>query len=322
MKHSLAMSAIIRKFGFRFSIVAVISRKINSSTSFSLKIRTALTGSPTYFGSLNLIVFTRPCSFSNRQGITLVRSMLQIHEVLQQLHSEFMAFLRMKLDTRDIALLIGGHEIESIMRPGQDIPLVRENDMIGMNKIKPCPFIHPPEQTVFLQHMHRVPSHVRDLPLIGRIIEAEPDCSRVHPSQARQCPFLAVFRHELHAETDPQDRNFFPEDLVAQDPHEPSRFEIPHSVIERSHSGQYDFVRRNDVFRSRCHHRVMVDLFQHVPDGSKISHPVIYDRKQREDLARKSTAAEPVVYSPWKTDTTESGTQHKGPNTIAKSTRC
>ena len=46
-----------------------MSRTISSSASFSLKILTALIGSPTYFGSLNPTVLTSPPSWTSRQGM-------------------------------------------------------------------------------------------------------------------------------------------------------------------------------------------------------------------------------------------------------------
>src|SRR5512134_3387107 len=60
MKASLTMSFTRSKSGPRPLREASMSRSTSSSTSFSLKIRTALIGSPTYFGSANLTVFTRP----------------------------------------------------------------------------------------------------------------------------------------------------------------------------------------------------------------------------------------------------------------------
>src|SRR3954451_17210504 len=103
MKHSVAISEISLMGGLRCSMVAVMSRKINSSTSLSLKILTALIGSPTYLGFLNLTVLTKPSFFSKRQGMTLVLSMLHIHEVLKNIHAELVTLLRMELCPHDIA---------------------------------------------------------------------------------------------------------------------------------------------------------------------------------------------------------------------------
>src|SRR6266404_1726371 len=53
-----------------------MSTTMISSTSFSLKIFTALTGSPTYFGLPKLTVLTRPPFLINRQGVIRGRNML------------------------------------------------------------------------------------------------------------------------------------------------------------------------------------------------------------------------------------------------------
>src|SRR6267142_2812171 len=53
-----------------------MSTTIISSTSFSLKIFTALIGSPTYFGLPKLTVLTRPPFLTNRQGVIRGRNIL------------------------------------------------------------------------------------------------------------------------------------------------------------------------------------------------------------------------------------------------------
>src|SRR5450830_286349 len=74
MKHSLAISLIISRLGGRFSRDAAMSNRQISSTSFSLKIRTVLIGSPTYFGWSNCVVLYSPRPFKRRTGITLGRN--------------------------------------------------------------------------------------------------------------------------------------------------------------------------------------------------------------------------------------------------------
>src|SRR5438309_6791488 len=53
-----------------------MSTTIISSTSFSLKIFTALIGSPTYFGWPNLTVLTKPPLLTKRQGVIRGRNIL------------------------------------------------------------------------------------------------------------------------------------------------------------------------------------------------------------------------------------------------------
>src|SRR5436190_23935928 len=103
MKHSLAMSSMMPNGGSLRSRDAAISRKISSSTSLSLKILTALIGSPTYLGSANRTVFTSPAPFSSRHGITRVfTTSIEIGEILQEPHSEPVALFRMELHAHDV----------------------------------------------------------------------------------------------------------------------------------------------------------------------------------------------------------------------------
>src|SRR3972149_8704054 len=100
MKLSPAISYIRLRSGLLLLAVASISRKINSSTSFSLKIFTALTGSPTYLGLLNLQVLTNPLFCKRRQGIILgINISSQAGKIAHYFHAEFMTFFRVKLNT-------------------------------------------------------------------------------------------------------------------------------------------------------------------------------------------------------------------------------
>src|SRR5262245_31033721 len=90
-----------------------------SSTAFSLKMRTALMGSPTYFGFPKPTVLTRPPFFTSRHGITLGRSMgrgLQCSEILEQAHAPLMALLGMKLHAQDVARANSRSEATVVIR--------------------------------------------------------------------------------------------------------------------------------------------------------------------------------------------------------------
>src|SRR4051812_21372891 len=104
MKHSAANSAISAKSGARRSRLAPMSSTASSSTSFSLKIRIALSGSPTYFGSRKRRVLTRPPSFKSRHGMTR-RSISEFQEALEQCHAEAVALLGMELHAEEVGSL-------------------------------------------------------------------------------------------------------------------------------------------------------------------------------------------------------------------------
>src|SRR5512140_1119265 len=98
------------------SLEATISNTINSSTSLSLKIRMALTGSPTYLASLKRQVLTRPTRRNSRQGMTRCCSRSKLQKAFQQCHAETMTLFRMKLHPEDIPSLKSGHELSTVIR--------------------------------------------------------------------------------------------------------------------------------------------------------------------------------------------------------------
>src|ERR1700744_1684453 len=103
MKHSLATSSITLKDGPLPSLDAVISSNANSSTSFSLKILIAFIGSPTYLGSWNFTVLTRPWPLRRRHGIARARNISSdSREITQQSHAEAVTFLGMKLYSHNV----------------------------------------------------------------------------------------------------------------------------------------------------------------------------------------------------------------------------
>src|SRR4051794_35073606 len=96
-------------------------KTINSSTSFSLKIFTALIGSPTYFASAKPTVLTRPLSRTRRQGMILGRNMLELGEVLQQPRAITMALLRVKLNAEDAVRAHRAAERRAVLRLCQHV---------------------------------------------------------------------------------------------------------------------------------------------------------------------------------------------------------
>src|SRR5689334_10716627 len=97
-----------------------MSRTTSSSTCFSLKIRTALIGSPTYLSSPNLRVLTRPRLRTSRHGMMRARSMdrSELREVLEEPDAVLVALLRVKLDPEYIAAIHRAGERRAVFRGG------------------------------------------------------------------------------------------------------------------------------------------------------------------------------------------------------------
>src|SRR5688572_33292682 len=125
MKHSPANCSINSKSGPVPSRVAMMSSTINSSASLSLKILTALMGSPTYLGAAKRSVLTSPRRRSRRQGMTRVRSTSDLDEALEQLHSETMTLFRMELDAQHSLALDRARKFDAVARHGGDVGRIR-----------------------------------------------------------------------------------------------------------------------------------------------------------------------------------------------------
>src|SRR5262245_50524898 len=164
MKHSLAICSIIANGGSRCSRVAVMSRKISSSTSFSLKIFTALIGSPTYLGSLNRMVLTSPAPFRSRQGITRVaNTSAAFGEVLEKPHAEAVALLGMKLHSHQVFVLETGIKRGGAMpHPQQLVARVVARHIVRMREVKPRLVRTLLQEDAFLRRARDIPTHVRD----------------------------------------------------------------------------------------------------------------------------------------------------------------
>src|SRR6187455_2357702 len=102
VRHSTANCEINLRFGSAPVTDASMSRTTSSSASFSLKIFTALIGSPTYFSSPNCTVLTSPPFLISRQGVIRGLNISQVREVLQQSRPVLMALFRMKLHAEDV----------------------------------------------------------------------------------------------------------------------------------------------------------------------------------------------------------------------------
>src|SRR5438105_9695722 len=136
MRHSAANWAMRRKLGSAPVTVASMSSTISSSASFSLKILTALIGSPTYFGSLKRVVLTRPPLCTSRHGMMRGRSTSEFREVLQELRPEVVALLGMELHAVDVAGVDGAAEVDAVAGDGGDVFLALAFEVERMQEVE------------------------------------------------------------------------------------------------------------------------------------------------------------------------------------------
>src|ERR1044071_4406232 len=113
-----------------------MSRTMSSSASFSLKMRTALIGSPTYLSSENLLVLTSPPLRTSRQGMTLARSTSQLREVLQKSNTILVALFWVELNSVDVSRLYGAGKGAGVFRLCENVVRVVTIEVIGMQEIE------------------------------------------------------------------------------------------------------------------------------------------------------------------------------------------
>src|SRR4051812_23577823 len=137
-----------------------MSRTSSSSTSFSLKMRIALIGSPTYFGFENFCVFTSPPSCSSRHGMTRCLSTLQAEKVSHHGHSEPMALLGMELHAVDVPVGKGGRERVPVVSGRQHILLIRALGVKRVCEVEALLFAIRHDQGVRLPYIDGIPANV------------------------------------------------------------------------------------------------------------------------------------------------------------------
>src|SRR4051812_19737584 len=113
-----------------------MSRTISSSASLSLKMRNAFSGSPTYTGRLNFVVFTRPPRSRSKHGMTRCLSTSELHEVLHQRHAEAMALLRMELHAENIVTGESGNKVVTVTRGRGHVLCIATGDVIRMHEVE------------------------------------------------------------------------------------------------------------------------------------------------------------------------------------------
>src|SRR6187200_794801 len=203
MRHSTANWAMSFRFGASPFVEASMSTTISSSASFSLKILTALIGSPTYLSSANCTVLTSPPFLINRQGVIRGRSTLHLREVLEQPGPEMMALFRMELDAEDVAGVGGAGEVFAIAGDGQLVVVAVAVEVIRVEKVEPRLGFELIEESALGDRTNVVPPHVRDGQGTGRRSRLELPDAAGDPAKAGQLALIASMGKHLHADAHP-----------------------------------------------------------------------------------------------------------------------
>src|SRR5664279_2443375 len=140
-----------------------MSSTTSSSTSFSLKIRTALSGSPTYLGASNLTVLTRPPFFTSRQGMIRGCSISKLGEVLQQANAPLVALLGMELHAVDVAAAHARDERSVVVGDGKRVLVVARREVVRVEEVEARARAEACEEAVVAARRDVVPAHVRQV---------------------------------------------------------------------------------------------------------------------------------------------------------------
>src|ERR1700757_2910554 len=109
-----------------------MSSTMSSSASFSLKILTALIGSPTYLGFLKPTVFTSPPRCTSKQGMMRGRSTSDLRKVAQQARAAVMTLLRVELDAVEVPGAHGARKLDAVAHARLDVLRIRALEVVGM----------------------------------------------------------------------------------------------------------------------------------------------------------------------------------------------
>src|SRR4051812_37388234 len=137
-----------RRFGSRPCTVASMSSTTSSSASFSLKILTAFSGSPTYCPSPNRTVLTSPPFLTRRHGVIRGLSTSHVREVLEKPGAEMTALFRMELHAADVAGADGTAEIRPVVRDRYHLSGIVALEEVGVQEVEPRIFGETVEQRV------------------------------------------------------------------------------------------------------------------------------------------------------------------------------
>src|SRR2546421_4181271 len=183
-----------------------MSSTISSSASFSLKIFTALIGSPTYVGAAKRTVFTSPPSCTSRQGAIRGLSTSQLREVAQQASPEVMALLGMKLDAVHVVVPYRAAVVGAVLGAREYVVRPHTVEEKGMQEIETGVGVELPEQARTGGRAHVVPAHVRHGQLSGRRPRSKFSDAPVDPAQARTAALAAPLREHPHAHAHAEQR--------------------------------------------------------------------------------------------------------------------
>ena len=128
-----------------------------------------------------------------------------INETVQEGFSEAVTFLGVKLYSPKVVAPEAGDEFTTMISSQQHIVCVMAADKVRVTEIESVGIIGLFNQWVIANRGNIFPAHMGYVESVLWVWSETRDF-RIDPAESWCCAFLAVVAHELHAETDSQDR--------------------------------------------------------------------------------------------------------------------
>jgi hypothetical protein len=198
----------------------------------------------------------------------------EFHEVLQQLQSDLLAFLRMKLGGEHVVLPHGGREIPSVVRAGRDDAGVLRLGKEAVDEIDVASVLDAAEQgTLRLRELNLVPADLRNLESLD-LGEANHLASK-HSNPGRAAVELLAFLEErLVSNADSKERAARRNEIANSG----QQFLSLHggdAVIERADAGENDAACVLHPVRACCDVNVRSHFAESLFHAAQVAGPVI-----------------------------------------------
>ncbi|MDZ4017818.1 hypothetical protein PssiTeo3_11350 [Pseudomonas sichuanensis] len=153
----------------------------------------------------------------------------------------------MELKTPDITATEGGHKSFAVLALKQHITWVFTFHAIGVHKVEAPWRITVRQERIWTKLSDFAPAHVRHFqPRIGY---SKAPSLGIDPTEPGLLPLFAATTKQLHAKTNPHQRNLTFEDRLLKRRNPPPSTQVAHTMIKSSDSGQDELAGTSHLLR-------------------------------------------------------------------------
>ena len=226
----------------------------------------------------------------------------QPNEVLQQLQSHALTFLRVKLSGKDVVLPNGRRKRIAVIRGGGDDAFVRGLRIKAVDEINVAAAFHAAiERAIRARDLDLIPRDLRNFQS-GLLREPHDAATKNTESRRATIELLAPLEQRLIAHADAEKR-FAGLDEIARGFEQLLLAESVDAIVERANAGQHDGLRAAHPFRVLHDLHVCTDLEQRLVDAAQVARTVIKQSNHahtvKERLRFASRCKGCVCHSRW-----------------------